>query len=139
MKLPCILGLLLIAALAFANASDYKVTVLKPDPRGLLSRLEYGASKNLVGKSITAIFGPISEVRVEFGGGNTTAIDGDPKKVKQRIRERIDHAKCLGRESEVAWHKAPWVQGYILLQNGRILPVQLLLGGIVVGDLLFAG
>jgi hypothetical protein len=65
-------------------------------------------------------------------------IDGDLRKVEKKIRERIDHSKCLGRDLEVAWHKAPWVRGYILLENGRILPIEIMLSGIVVGDLLFS-
>lgn len=137
MKLPVVLSVLLFAPLAFATAFNYTITILKPDPLAVISRPEYQASINLVGKSIPAIFGPISEVRVEFGGGNKTAIDEDAKKVEQKIRERIERAKCLGRDSEVAWHKAPWVRGHILFKDGRILPIQLLLSGIVVGDLLF--
>ena len=70
-------------------------------------------------------------------GVNKTAIDGDTKKIEEKIRERIDHARCLGRDSEVAWHKAPWLRGYILLRNGRILPIEILLSGIIVGDLFF--
>jgi len=72
-----------------------------------------------------------------LGGVNKTAIDGDTKKVEQEIRERIDRVKCLGRDSEVAWHKAPWVRGYLLPKDGRILPVEIFLSGIIVGDLLF--
>jgi hypothetical protein len=138
MKLPLVLGVFLFAALAFAANSDYNITILRPDPLEAISRLEYKASTNLVGKSIGAIFGPVSEVRVEMGGGNRTAIDGDAEKLEQKIRDRIDHAKCLGRDSEVAWHKAPWVRGHLLLKNGRIVPIQILLSGIIVGDLLFA-
>lgn len=40
-------------------------------------------------------------------------------------------------DSEVAWHKASWVHGYILLKDGRILPIEILLSGIIVDDLLF--
>ena len=137
MKLPLALGVVLFGALSFAATPDYIITILKPDPRAVISRPEYRASTDLVGKSISAIFGALSEVRVELGGVNKTADDEDTKKVEQRIRERIDHAKCLGRDSEVAWHKAPWVRGYILLRDGRILPIQILLSGIIVGDLLF--
>ena len=137
MKRIFVLVVLVLAPAAFADASDYAVTILKPDALEVISREEYKASTNLVGETIAAIFGPISELRVEFGGGNRTAIDGDLKKVEQKIREGIDRAKCLGRDSEVAWHKAPWVRGHILLKNGRILPVQILLSGILVGDLLF--
>lgn len=54
------------------------------------------------------------------------------------IRGRIDHEKCLGHQSDVAWHMAPWVRGYLLLKNGRVLPIEILLSGTVVGDLLFA-
>jgi len=137
MKPPPVLGVFLFAALAFAATSDYNITILRPDSLEAISRLEYKASTNLIGKSIGAIFGPVSEVRVEMGGGNRTAIDGDAEKLEQKIRERIDRAKCLGRESEVAWHKAPWVRGYLLLKNGRVLPIQILLSGIIVDDLLF--
>jgi hypothetical protein len=137
MKLSFVFDIFLFAPLALAGASDYKITILKPDSLQAISRQEYKASTDLVGKSITAIFGPVSEVRIEMGGVNRTAIDGDAKKVEQKIRERIDQAKCLGRDSEVAWHKAPWVHGHILLKNGRILPIQILLSEIIVGDLLF--
>ena len=137
MKLPLALGLVLFVVVSIAATTNYTITILKPDPLAAISRPEYQASTNLVGKSIATLFGPVSEVRVELGGGNKTTIDGDTKKVEQNIRERIDHAKCLGRDSEVAWHKAPWVRGHILLKDGRILPIQILLSGIIVGDLLF--
>jgi hypothetical protein len=137
MKLPFALGVVLFGALSFAATPDYTITILKPDPLAVISRPEYQASPNLVGKSIATIFGPLLEVRVELGKVNKTAIDGDTKKVEQKIRKRIDRAKYLGRDSEVAWHKAPWVRGYILLKDGRILPIQILLSGIIVGDLLF--
>ena len=137
MKLAVALGVVLLATLSFADPPDYTITILKPDPLAVISRPEYQASTDVVGKSIVAIFGPLSEVRVELGGVNKTTIDGDTKKVEQKIRERIDRAKCLGRDSEVAWHKAPWVQGYLLVKDGRILPMQILLSGIIVGDLLF--
>lgn len=133
-----VLVVLVLVPPAFAEASDYAVTILKPDALAVLSREERKASTQLVGKTIAAIFGPISELRVEFdGGANRTAINGDLRKVQQRIQERIDRTKCLGREAEVAWHKAPWIRGHILLKNGRVLPVEILLSGIVVGDLLF--
>ena len=138
MKLLVAIGFALSAALMLAATNDYTVTVLRPDPLAAISRLEYGASTNLVGKSISAIFGPISEVRIVMGGGNKTAIDDETKKVEQRIRERIDRSRCLGPDREVAWHKAPWVRGHILLKNGRIIPIEILLSGIVVGDLLFS-
>jgi hypothetical protein len=137
MKLPLALGFVLLAALSFAATPDYTITILKPDPLAVISRPEYQASTEVVGKSIVAIFGLLSEVRVELGGVNKTTIDGDTKKVEQKIRERIDHAKCLGRDSEVAWHQAPWVRGYILLKDGRILPIEILMSGIIVGDFLF--
>jgi hypothetical protein len=72
-----------------------------------------------------------------LGRVNKTGIEGDKEKVEQRIRERIDRAQCLGRESEVAWDKAPWVRGSILVKDGRIRPIEILLSGIIVGDLLF--
>ena len=137
MKLPLALGVVLFGALSFAASPDYTITILKPDPLAVISRPEYQASTNLVGRSISAIFGALSEVRVELDGVNIIVIDGDTKKVEQRIRERIDGAKCLGRDSEVAWHKAPWVRGYILFKDGRILPIEIMLSGIMVGDLLF--
>ena len=137
MKLPLALGLVLFVVVSIAATTNYTITILKPDPLGAISRPEYQASTNLFGRSIATLFGPVSEVRVELRGGNKTTIDGDTKKVEQNIRERIDHAKCLGRDSEVAWHKAPWVRGHILLKDGRILPIQILLSGIIVGDLLF--
>jgi hypothetical protein len=131
MKLLLALGVFLIAALSFAATNEYTITILKPDPLAAISRPEYQASTNLVGRSIAAIFGPASEVRVELGG------DGDTKKVEKTIRGRIDRAKCLGRESEIPWHKAVWVRGHILLTDGRILPIQILMSGIIVSDLLF--
>ncbi len=133
-----VLVVLVLVPPAFADASDYAVTILQPDALAALSREERKASSQLVGKTIAAVFGPISELRLQIdGGANRTAIDGDPAKVQQRIRERIDRTKCLGRDSEVAWHKAPWMRGHLLLENGRVLPVEILLSGIVVGDLLF--
>jgi hypothetical protein len=137
MKLPLALTIVLFGALSFAATPDYTITIRKPDPLEVIFHPQYQASTTMVGKSIAAIFGPLSEVRVEWGGVNKTTIDGNTKKVEQNIRERIDHAKCLGRDSEIAWHKAPWMHGYILLKDGRILPIQILLSGIIVGDLLF--
>ena len=137
MKLPLALGVVLVVALGFAATPDYTITILKPDQLAASSRPEYQPSTRLAGKSISAIFGELSEVRVEMEAVNIKATDGDTKKVEQRIRERIDHSKCLGRDSEVAWHKAPWVRGYILLRDGRILPIEIMLSGIVVGNLLF--
>jgi len=131
MKLPLTLGVFLIAALSFAATNEYTITILKPDPLAAISRPEYQASTNLVGRSIAAIFGPVSEVRVELGG------DADTKKVESTIRGRIDRVKCLGRGSEIPWHKAIWVRGHLLLKDGRILPMQILMSGIIVGDLLF--
>ena len=136
--LPLVLGFLLLTPPAVAAASDYNITVLRPETLDVISGEEYKASTYLLGKSITAIFGPISEIRIELGGANRTAIDREIEEVKQKIRERIDRAKCLGRDAEVAWHKAPWVRGHMLLGNGRIIPIDILLSGIVVGDLLFA-
>jgi hypothetical protein len=138
MKLPLALGLVLGVAGSFAATNDYTIRILRPDPLAAVSRLEYQAAKNLVGKSIAEIFGPVSEVRMELDGSNTTGIDRDTKQVEQRIRWRIDSATCRGRDSDVAWHKAPWARGYILLKDGRVLPMQILLSGIIVGDLLFA-
>jgi len=48
---------------------------------------------------------------------------GIRRKLSKKIRERMDHARCLGRDSEVAWHKAPWVRGHILAQERQdIIP-----------------
>jgi hypothetical protein len=77
------------------------------------------------------LFGPISEVRVEF------VVCGDVDNCEGKIRQRIDHAKCLGRESDIPWHKVPWVHGHILLTNGRVVSVDILRSGILVGNLLF--
>ncbi len=122
------------AAAAGGEGSNYSVTILKPGGAGA------GAlpQANLVGRSIAEILGPVSEVRV-WVSGNKTEIDDDAKKVEQCIRERIDAAKCLGREETVPWSKAPWVHGYLLLKDGRIVPVEILLSGIIIGDLLFDG
>jgi len=137
MKLRLALAVVLIATLSVAATHDYTITILKPGALAVIPRPEYQPSTYLVGKSISAIFGALSEVRVELEGVNRIGIEGDTKKVEQRIRQRIDRAKCLGRDSEVAWHKAPWVRGYILFRNGRILPIEILLSGIIIGDLFF--
>jgi hypothetical protein len=92
-------------------------------------------STNLLGRNVTEIFGPISEVRIEFGGDSSTGVANE---VEQRIRERIDGDTCLGRESEVKWHKTfAMIQGHILFQSGVILPVRSMASGIIVGDLIF--
>ena len=135
MKLPLVLVALLSAALEYGALSDYKITVLRPDATEGLVRPEYRPTRELVGKSIAAMFGPVSEVRVEMEGINITAVDGDRE---QKIRDRIDRVKCLGRDSEVAWHRAPWARGHLLLKNGRIVPMEIMLSGIIVGDWLFA-
>ena len=137
MKLPLALSVLLLVGPSFAATSDYTITILKREAVAGSPRPEYQPSSHLVGKSITAIFGPVSEIRVEVDGVNITGIEEDKEQVKQRIRERIDRAKCLGRDSEVPWHKAPWVRGYILFMDGRILPIEILLSGITVGNFLF--
>jgi hypothetical protein len=138
MKLPLVLVALLSAALEYGALSDYKITVLRPDATEGLVRPEYRPTRELVGKSIAAMFGPVSEVRVEMEDINTTAVDRGPEKLEQKIRDRIDRVTCLGRDSEVAWHKAPWARGYLLFKNGRIVPVEIMLSGIIVGDWLFA-
>jgi hypothetical protein len=46
MKLPVVLGVLLFAPLAFASASDYTITILKPDRLETISRQEYQALTN---------------------------------------------------------------------------------------------
>ena len=86
MKFPLALGLVLFSVLTFAATNDYTITIVTPDPLAVMSRPEYQASTNLVGKSIAAIFGPVSEVRVELRGGNKTASDEDTKKVEQNSR-----------------------------------------------------
>jgi hypothetical protein len=132
-----ILLVLVIAPVTVANSQNFDITILKPDRLEVLSHEENKASTNLVGKGITAIFGTISEIRVELIA-NPRETDGDVTKVQREIRERIDKAKCLGRASEVRWSKAPWAEGHILLKNGRILSIRILLSGIIVSDLLFA-
>jgi len=124
--------------LTHPDTSDYNITILNSDQIADTTRIMMLASANLVGMGIEDIFGPISEIRVELMGLNSTAIDNDDVLLEQRIRERIDGAECLGRTSEVAWHLAPWVSGFILLENDRILPIQILLSGIIISDLLFA-
>jgi hypothetical protein len=138
MKLPLVLVALLFAALAPGAPSDYKITILRPDLMEGPIRPEYRPPGELVGESIAAMFGPLSEVRVETEGINITADDGDPEKLEQKIRDRIDRAKCLGRDSEVGWHRAPWARGYLLLKNGRIVPMEIMLSGTIVGGWLFA-
>ena len=128
---------LVIAPLTVANAQDYDITILKQDRLEVLSREENKSSTNLAGKGIAAIFGTISEIRVELIG-NKKETDGDVTKVQKEIRERIDKAKCLGRATEVRWSEAPWAEGHILLKNGRIISIRILLSGIIVSDLLFA-
>jgi hypothetical protein len=135
MKLPLVLVALLFAALAPGASSDYKITILRPRPMEGPIRPEYRPPGELVGESIAAMFGPVSEVRVEMEGTNITAVDGDRE---QKIRDRIDRVKCLGRDSEVAWHRARWARGHLLLKNGRIVPMEIMLSGIIVGDWLFA-
>jgi hypothetical protein len=132
-----ILLALVIAPLTLANAQNYNNTILKPDRLEVLSREENKPSTTLAGKGIAAIFGTISEIRVELIA-NTRETHGDVTKVQREIRERINKAKCLGRASEVQWSKAPWAEGHILLKNGRILSIHILLSGIIVSDLLFA-
>ena len=138
MKRLLCLVVLVYAPLVFAGSSKYDITILGLDSPAALYRPEYEEPAKLVGRTIAGVFGPISEVRVESEGINLIGIEKDAKKFENRIRDRIDLAKCLGRDSEVAWHKAPWVRGYLLLENGRILPIDILLSGIVVGELLFS-
>jgi hypothetical protein len=116
------------ATLTVAADSDYKVTILS---QASIVQPELMTATNLAGKSIVELFGPISEVRVE------SVVSGDMDNREGKIRQRIDHAKCLGRESDIPWHKVPWVHGHILLANGRILSVDILRSGILVGNLLF--
>src|SRR4030042_7069655 len=102
-----------VAPLALANAQGYEITILSPDnPLEILSGSENKTSTNLIGKGISEIFGTMSEIRVEQTWG-TRGPDADVKKIKERIRDRIDKAKCLGRSSEVPWSKAPWVNGHV--------------------------
>lgn len=134
--IPCIM--LIPEALPLIASDDYTVTVLGSVPIMDTSFVETNTSEVPAGESINELFGPIAEVRVGFMGLNATEIDDDSTMVAERIRERLDAAVCLGPEAEVAWHKAPWMRGYILLEDERILPVQILLSGIVIGDMLFA-
>jgi hypothetical protein len=127
----------LCIGLASAFAGEYAVTVLPRYGEAILSRLESRPTAELVGKSVTTIYGPIAEVRVHFRGVNQTELDQDAGKVAQRVRERIDRARCIGRESEIPWHQAPWLSGHLILDDGGILPIEILLSGILVGDLLF--
>ena len=138
MKLLPVIGFVLFVTLSFAATHDYTITILRPETSVVIPRPEYQPSAKLVGKSIADLFGSLSEIRVESDVLNAIGIEGDAKKLEQRIRERIGRAKCLGRESEVAWHLAPWIHGYVLFKDGRILPIKILLSGIIIGDLLFA-
>ena len=131
------LGALVVATISIAAASDYTVTILRPGAQPGTGALQFEPSEKLAGKSIPALFGPLSEVRVEMEGPNLTGIEGDAGKLEERIRQRIDRATCLGHDAEIAWHRAPWLRGFILLKNGRILPIQIMLSGIVVDGLLF--
>jgi hypothetical protein len=88
----------ILTALTVAAASDYKVTILKQES---VVQPELMTSRNFVGKSIAEIFGPISEVRAELVMG------GLANSGEEKIRQRIDHAKCLGRDSDIPWHKVP--------------------------------
>ena len=136
-RLVCVF-VLVCASLAFAAPSKYDIRILDERTPAALYRPEYEPLEKLVGKTVEAIFGPISEIRVEVGGVNLTGIEKDPKKLDERVRERIDRAKCIGQDSEVEWHRAPWLRGYLLLENGRILPVEFLLDAVVAGGLFFA-
>ena len=138
MKMLLGVVVLFCAALTVAACSDYDITILDENTPNALYRPEWEPSEKLVGKTLEAIFGPITEIRVESEGVNLTGIEKDPKKLSEKIRTQIDHAKCVGLVSEVAWHMAPWLHGYVLFENGRILSVDFLLGAFVVGDLLFA-
>jgi hypothetical protein len=128
---------LLVCSGTIAATNEYTVTLPRAATLTELSRLRYQASTNLVGKSITDIYGPIAEVRITTLPFNRTGIEDEVNKVAKRVRERIDMAKCVGRDREVVWHKAPWLNGYILLKDGGILPIEIMMSGIIVGDLLF--
>ena len=138
MKMLLGVVVLFCAALTVAACSDYDVTILNENTPNALYRPEWEPPEKLAGKTLEAIFGPIEEIRVESKGVNLTGIEKDPKKLSEKIRTRIDRAKCVGPASETAWHMAPWLRGYVLLENGRILPIDFLLDAFVVGDLLFA-
>jgi hypothetical protein len=138
MKLLLGLVVLVCAALTTAACSEYDITILDERTPNALYRPEWDPPAKLVGKTMAAIFGPIREIRVESEGMNLTGIEKDHNTLGEKIRTRIDHAKCVGRASEVAWHMAPWLRGYVLFENGRILPVDFLLDAFVVGDLLFS-
>lgn len=138
MKMLLGVVILFCAALTVSACSDYDITLLNEQTPNALYRPEWEPPAKLVGKTMAAIFGPITEIRVESEGVNLTGIEKDPEKLSEKIRTRVDHAKCVGLVSEVAWHMAPWLHGYVLFENGRILPVDFLLDALVVGELLFA-
>ena len=131
------LGVVVFATLPVAAASDNTVTILRPTAQAGTGAVQFEPLEKLVGKSIPALFGPLSEVRVEREGPNLTGIEQDAEELEARIRLRIDRARCLGRDAEIDWHRAPWLRGYILLKSGRILPMQIMLSGVVVDGLLF--
>ena len=54
-----------------------------------------------------------------------------------RIRERIDSTKCWVPSRKLPGTTRP-VRGYLLLENGRTIPIKILLSGITTGGLFFA-
>lgn len=128
---------LLFGPIVPALADDYSITVLKRAPLEIIALRDYGPTTNLVGKTMVAIFGSIAEVRVEEIGLGKSRPDDDQEELRLRIRERIDKARCLGREADVKRSMVPWLHGYLLLRNGRIIPLRIMLGGILAGGLIF--
>jgi hypothetical protein len=136
-----ILILLIITPFSLAVGKDYDITIL--NPLDSLNRHDGTASTNLVGKGIAEIFGEISEVRLDpiWNNKGAPVAKAEIENIKKQVRERIDKAKCVGRQSEKQRSMAFWVHGYVLFKNGRIVPIQIMIGGIIVGnapdDLLF--
>jgi len=131
------LAVVVLAVLSTAAPSDYAVTILRPPEAGPPTP-QFEPAEKLAGRSISALFGPLAEVRVEMERYNLIGIEDDVGKLEERIRRRIDRATCLGRDTEIAWHRAPWLRGYILLKDGRIFPMEIMLSGVIVGGLFFA-
>jgi hypothetical protein len=127
-----ILFLLLYAFTTDVSLADYGVRILKSDPPTIEALY-----KDPSGKTISDVFGQIEEIRIEIIG-NRIQFDEDSEKLKIRIRHRVDRSKCLGRFSEIkGWSMAPWAEGYLLLESGRIVPIRIMLSGILIDDLLF--
>lgn len=90
-----------------------------------------------VGKTISEAFGPLAIVAVGPLSASRTALDSEAPGLGQRLRDRIDRARCADEQTAHAWHRAPWLRGRIQLEDGRTLRVEILRSGIVVDGLLF--